>query len=704
MINRNSIFKNQSGISIILFALLLVPLMLVIGMSIDGSNLFLAWTKMQNFSDAANLTALNIRADRGPQMLKYSAIENPNPTFNINDYDCQFVDIGATKQIDYPCLRKQILPIAARMLQQNLSRIGIDVTMPTGAYDGVAPYYFEKLDGAGKGVTVSIDYIDCRTDTATNCINPETGAAVAVSDRDEFEYFTTTITYDVPLYIINAIPVNTGMSNTLKIKVSSQSILPALNLGVLVDVSGSMNESATGAVGGPTKLSYLQTALSFFMQNFRPDRDKVSFWPFNLQVSKNSIAVTPNINEGFDLTLINQKIVALSAKGNTNPVDAMMAAYEDFRTRGGGGSGKAGTIGNLANGTKGEYSLVLFSDGAPTAMTARFADYQPSQYNAMYETSFQEVLPFNLLPGISNQPEFARAALRNKLTEMDVPKDNSIYADEDPKPKKAEAATPPGTYRYGMPSPFYNTSIVKGETYFGRLFDKNDYSTVGDTSGSTVGMNPGSQIEDTGNLIAAYPANINGNTNYLGFGFPKLASTGNFPKDAGTGKEYIAATERDFRDEISLDTNGKEQPTGFKKQFYNNLVAVSDFIRDQKGYVYSVGLGPDPSVSGAVDPYQNVLDNVSRKDNLLARVAGDSTQVKGQFAFINPYLNDNKACKYKAIPTPASCSNWTQLSRKASYLPTTDASKLVGIFQKIARQIQSKIVSDPKARTVGAMN
>ncbi len=727
-LENTNLIRTEKGVSVLIFSFTIVALFAFIALAIDSANLFLASTKMQNIGDSANMTALNIRIERGPQMRNATGSDK---------YACDFISPDGTKVIYESCVKDIILPVAGAVLKQNLKLMGFtNLSGPTaGGPNG--SYLITK----GTEFTAEINYIDCRTGTnASDCINPDTGTPLSpteLTNKNEFEYFTTKITYDVPLLLMHTVPfgllgINAPVvGSTFELTSTSQAILPALNVAILADISGSMKDPS----GGRLKIDSLREALTNFINDFRPDRDKISFWPYNLQVSPDqSVPVTPDINDGFDLAGMQAKIddlTELKAKGNTNPSDALLAAYEDFLTHGGGGSAKAGIIDNLESGTKGEYTMVLFSDGAPTAMTAQFAQYDSSNYTAVFEVGMQNT-DFYGSNDLDNPDYLTGSTIARAQTgtcaSYDAQHNCLTYTTTDNTTPTTSSTT---VYTWGMPSPFYRTSIVRPDTgvqcesasigsNFGRLFNKTDYDQVRDKCNSTVNVNPSSPINcpgytNTGNIQSdarcldyAYPSGTNAGS-YLGFSLPSTT----VPISGLNGT--IFADEPAFRlqtDQGKASANGTTtiHPIGFKKQFYNNLIAMSDFIRSQKGYIYTVGVGTLGNPSDPNDPYQEVRDNSSLKTNLLGRVAADDTVVAHEFGFKNPFVGTGtcsgptgSAPSYTTDPVTTNCGNaWRGHPRKGESINTDNGTNLDRIFQRIARQLQTKVVVDPKSRTGGS--
>lgn len=706
-----NLIKTEAGVSILIFSFTIIALFAFIALAIDSANLFLANTKMQNIGDSANLTSLNVRIERGPQMK------------NGATYECPF----SSNLIQEGCVKTKILPVAGALLKQNLGILGFtssDFNDPTAGNN------YTMTNGA-TGLKAVLNYIDCRVG-GTACFNPEANSNDStLSISNEYEYFTTTITYDVPLLLMHTVPfgmlgINAPViGNTLQLKTVSHLILPSLNLAILADISGSM----TGA-----KLTDLQAALTNFVNNFRPDRDKLSFWPFNLQVSPaQSVPITRRIDQGFDLATIIARINALNAAGNTNPADALLAAYNDFRTRGGAASTSASTvnagiIGDTTNGSRGEYTMVLFSDGAPTAMTAQFAQHDSTNFTTMFEVGMQDtsITGFNDIdnPDYITGPEIMRADSQGGTTCSAGQTYNNGGCQ----------TTPPATvYTYGMPSLFYRTSITPlnpdslplvncptagsptaGSLGFGRLAGKTNYDIRADACGSEANAQPNPAHSCAGSvptngiqsnaqcLDAAYPAGTN-TGNFLGFTLPLTT----IPLAVSATQPF--ANEAAFRNQTATGPAGTIQPIGFKKQFYNNLIAMSDFIRSQMGYIYTVGVGDAAPVATADDPYQNVRDNSSMKVNLLARVAADPNAVTAEFGFTNPFVTgtctgpSGAAPDFTTAPVTTNCGDaWRGSTRKGENINTNNSSNLDRIFQTIARRLQTRVVVDPKSRTRGA--
>ena len=162
------------------------------------------------------------------------------------------------------------------------------------------------------------------------------------------------------------------------------------------------------------------------------------------------------------------------------------------------------------------------------------------------------------------------------------------------------------------------------------------------------------------------PKAFNGCVADLGFHVPKAP-----------GVVYAAGTSPD-------DPNFDE----WRKQYYNCAVVYSDFLRKEKGMVYTIGLGEPAAVSS--DPYQDVNDVWSRKDFLLTRLANDyadAVTIPGQAAspWQHPEFNFTGYATYNNLSSSSS-------PRQGDYLPTPTTQEIQLLFRKIARKIQMRLV------------
>lgn len=127
---------------------------------------------------------------------------------------------------------------------------------------------------------------------------------------------------------------------------------------------------------------------------------------------------------------------------------------------------------------------------------------------------------------------------------------------------------------------------------------------------------------------------------------------------------------------------------GWRAHYYHCAIEMADFIREQKGLFYVIGLGEPAAYED--DPYQNINDTASRKDYFLTRVANDyDTAIRRPAKDPEPWAHPEYAYRgYKSL------ESWNEraASRQGEYLPTPDTSELRSLFRKIAKKIQLGLI------------
>ena len=262
-----------------------------------------------------------------------------------------------------------------------------------------------------------------------------------------------------------------------------------------------------------------------------------------------------------------------------------------------------------------------------------------------------------------------------------------LFADVKSGAAGVSSPTPLGNYDYQHFSIGY---APVGDNYFGpsQMVKWNGLSrgyTVGDANGNPVPIGaafiPGcSQPYTPGQIAdpAAFREVFSGCLNTLAFHMPGTAS-------GMYGANY------------GLSSFG----TAWHEQYYNCAVQTSDFLREHRGIVYTIGLGSPACITA--DPYQNIWDMLSRKDSLMARIANDFLLAK-----VSPntaeLLAEHQAagCSYAAVPpfpdynftngSSYEAINATPTPRNGRYLYTTDATDLNELFKTIAVKIRLRLI------------
>ena len=127
----------------------------------------------------------------------------------------------------------------------------------------------------------------------------------------------------------------------------------------------------------------------------------------------------------------------------------------------------------------------------------------------------------------------------------------------------------------------------------------------------------------------------------------------------------------------------------WRKQYYNCAVAYSDFMREQKGMLYAIGVG-NPATIGT-DPYQDIANVLDLKHFLMTRIANDFMDAitiprQAGTPWQHPEFNFTG---YKSY------DDWNNQSvpRQGDFLIAPTTSDLTALFRKIARKIQMRLVA-----------
>ena len=128
-------------------------------------------------------------------------------------------------------------------------------------------------------------------------------------------------------------------------------------------------------------------------------------------------------------------------------------------------------------------------------------------------------------------------------------------------------------------------------------------------------------------------------------------------------------------------TPSKTIPVGslsdYKKTYYDAVFTMADFLRKNKGHVYTIGIGP---AAGGASAYEDVNDDFSRKDQLLSRTA-----FARQFDSNREFdLGDTSATHLSDQPPGL---DWS-----GEYENSQDPADLPILFNRIAKKILIRLV------------
>jgi len=124
----------------------------------------------------------------------------------------------------------------------------------------------------------------------------------------------------------------------------------------------------------------------------------------------------------------------------------------------------------------------------------------------------------------------------------------------------------------------------------------------------------------------------------------------------------------------------------FRQHYFHAVVNLSDYLRNQKGRVYSIGLGPDAPDDGSTDPYQNVNDSLFRKDVFLSRVANDLGTAQPINGDPHPEFNYDGYQSYEAI-------NSGSAPREGRFYSATSATELEAVFAGVAQKTLLRLIN-----------
>jgi len=310
---RKSPSRRERGVYFIIMTIGMAVVLALAALGIDGAKLFHERLMLQKAADAAVLAGLAYRIQIGP----------PDAAGN------GFLEGTDLPTAGTPCV--SVLCKAAEVAQANIT--------------------YANLTG-----------------------NPATvytaGAAAPLSRYDSAatpEKLTVTLFKRVDFYLLDLVPF--GLFNVQNISgadlyVTAEGELAPARVALVLDFSGSMCCGAANAenclAGGGTcatapdrKVDRLSDAAQTFVSKFRAGRDAISLVPFNItaKVEKKLADPADPFNPATWKTAIAN--LAVNPASDTNPSDALVQAYRDYRN--------SPVRGN------GDMNYVLFSDGAPTA-------------------------------------------------------------------------------------------------------------------------------------------------------------------------------------------------------------------------------------------------------------------------------------------------------------------------------------------------
>ena len=345
-----------------------------------------------------------------------------------------------------------------------------------------------------------------------------------------------------------------------------------------------------------SKIERLKQAVKTFSDQFTPNRDKVGIIAFNTGaktvrgVTKfNTSADTSSPDQlvtcpgsSCDWSDLYQAIDSLSPTANTNPSAALWASWEAMSSAG---------VTDVE-----EASYILFTDGAPTAGRFKLKDSNGDIKDYMHYSV-----------------EWRTYDSNNNLADVDI------------RPSQFAVRVADGVDTVMHPvDP--TADLLFNHTYYYTLWkDQND---------NEISFAANCSLRD-------YPLNITsgyGNIDYQCLSDVPETQDPNDVQDcverslndclnASEQMRYYMPdnTRTALMSSDSLDWSSYK----WKEHYYNVAISLSDFLREHRGNVFAIGLGSPSSLYSSTttppdyEPFQNVDDDMTRKDRFLTRLALD---------------------------------------------------------------------------------
>ena len=582
---------SERGSIMVLFAIVLVALLLVVGVAVDSGNLYRSQLALQNAADAAAFATINQITTIG-----YNELERRVDAEAIDD------QVEIAKRFS-----AYLRPSAEKVLRLNASNAGLKNT-------DQFPIQIDRVEYLPPG-------------------HPETTANAAYA-------IAVTVRRPIQLYILGALPFTAAVPTTITARATTERRIA--NLAMVLDLSGSMSCPETGpcdclalngASGCPAtgrRFDALVLAVKEFIQMFQTDRDRIAIVPFDLSA------------RAFTLKQFGEQL-GVSGTSSEAEIEAIADAIRDIyqpRAATNVCDGLTEALAELDRTARNEsQSLVLFSDGAPTAGRFLFAD------SVATPQLDQNNLGFGNYDYINYQIEWLRS------------------------PQNIPAGQLPF---FPGPSFLLNSDTLRGPS-----------------------------LESLSIAIenAAEPPRPTGRPQCHD-GFLAAPAVESASGSATAAQAVFSPCITKLEAHVPGQPNNKYGPTtaagnpfrGWQEMYYHCAVELSDVARQRDGIVYAVGVG-DAGASTGADPYQDINDRYNRKDIFMSRLAldmqearkfsvpkGDGTDKIVEFDY--PGYD-----KYESLPPRL-------LEEQAGvYLPAQDTTELRLLFKKIARRVLLRLVS-----------
>ena len=431
---------------------------------------------------------------------------------------------------------------------------------------------------------------------------------------------------------------NFGLKTQWIVKAKSKAQRSKLNLALVLDTSDSMNCPNSGycnclypetnqtppacPVAPNRRIDSLGLALADLLKMLDVDRDNVSVSIFNTSTLNKTMTELKKTANAATLTMLDN--IGKSFPNDFKPIretnycDALIQAYNTQRSK---HTSSLETI-----------NYLFFTDGAPTA--GRFL-FTPAAVTA------------NLAP---NTTTFSDGSVISSY-------DYSHYTLEWLDPSELFVAGP--------------SVLVSTPNLCGRLPCRSSVNTLNPPDNNPIAVSRGLGCND-GN--PELPLEVG----YMGTDILD-ASNHVFGNCLVSLQSHVPGGSKVYGGNYSLVNNNFDR---WREQYYNCAIELADFIRQQRGVFYVIGLGEPSGTTSLTDPYEDIDDNFSRKDFFLSRLALDKYRLSN-ISYPNfPYDGYQSPTYPKDNPK----------DKSGLYIPLVDAKDVRYMFTDVARKLLLKKV------------
>ncbi|MFN8392214.1 MAG: Tad domain-containing protein [Bdellovibrionota bacterium] len=588
--------REDAGIILPISAIAIMVLLMFAGLAVDAAHLYRARLSLQKAADSAALAGIGYTIERGRNgLLADATAAGLNPTTDPN------------------WMKKLVETRADEVLRENL-RVSHNIVPETCTNADGEPFC-SWYDATTKQLRVNVDA-------------------------------------NIHFLLMHLLPYSalglSGFGSQIELHADAQAERPVANVGLLLDMSGSMGCPADPnvscdcrAAGSPApcsgtlKIDLLVDAMVSFANFFDLAHDRLGLIPFNMRAERIPGGLRLLADELIDRTKVNCVLsgrglnscgveVTAQPRSNTNICDALIEGFEEMRS--------------LGASQQEDVSYLLFSEGAPSACRFLFNDAPnlPENDPEGFGSGTKDYIHYAVswLPTGGGAPRLGPSLLvKTQAMSFQYPS---------PLPPAPDIDAP------GLNVPMCHTYL--------------------DSNGQPEEIYSPSESEKYCNVFNGCLSNSASSPSPLTFHIPWK------PDSYGS-------------DTVCSNASVVDREQSWRKQYYNASIVLADYIRSQRSTFFVVGLGK-PNVGNA-DPYQNIDDTMYRKDVFLTRLANDYMHAVTQRAASGePPLPEFQFSGYQTY------ADWNSksVSRQGLYLATPSASDLDHLFVLMAKRILLRLI------------